>query len=75
MPQTDIYLCKTDVLEVGRMLFEIDAKIIPDVEYATPEPLTISTTKDLSQLLDGLACHCSLRFHQNGNGVQSNYDP
>src|SRR5438874_12294895 len=52
MPQTDAYLCETDIIQVAKLLFQQEAAIIPDLDYSRRELLQISDLKSLQRLLD-----------------------
>jgi hypothetical protein len=53
MPQSDYYLCEADVVEIAETFFDQGATIIPDLDYLTPEPLIISTSEKLREILHG----------------------
>jgi hypothetical protein len=51
MPETGIYLCDADLLEVGRAVFETGGSLVPNDDYSIPQLTMISSVAELEQAL------------------------
>jgi hypothetical protein len=74
MPQTDFYLCETDIVEITETLFDQGARIVPAIDYSTPEPLEISSRKRFKRFFTVPIFHFCLLFLLAGSEVRCNLD-
>jgi len=51
MPETGIYLCDADMLEVGKAIFDVGGSLVPNDDYPTAQLMMIATMSELEQAL------------------------